>query len=108
MAEKSKPTPKPKPKVVGPFEAVTPPEMGADEIAARQPRSAPVESTVPSAEVQRKLEEEKRQAQERKAMERAYNRSLTNPDYAKGGMVGSASKRADGCAQRGKTRGKYL
>ena len=28
--------------------------------------------------------------------------------YAKGGMVGSASKRADGCAQRGKTRGKYL
>jgi hypothetical protein len=26
--------------------------------------------------------------------------------YAKGGSVGSASKRADGCAQRGKTRGK--
>lgn len=28
--------------------------------------------------------------------------------YAKGGKVGSASKRADGIAQRGKTRGKYL
>jgi hypothetical protein len=28
--------------------------------------------------------------------------------YAKGGMVGSASKRADGCAQRGKTRGKMV
>jgi len=28
--------------------------------------------------------------------------------YAKGGMVGSASKRADGCAQRGKTRGKLI
>jgi hypothetical protein len=27
---------------------------------------------------------------------------------AKGGMVGSASKRADGCAQRGKTRGKIV
>jgi hypothetical protein len=27
-------------------------------------------------------------------------------DYAKGGSVGSASKRADGCAQRGKTKGK--
>lgn len=26
--------------------------------------------------------------------------------YAKGGSVSSASKRADGCAQRGKTRGK--
>jgi hypothetical protein len=25
---------------------------------------------------------------------------------AKGGSVGSASKRADGCAQRGKTKGK--
>ena len=27
---------------------------------------------------------------------------------AKGGMVGSASKRADGCAIRGKTRGKVI
>jgi hypothetical protein len=27
---------------------------------------------------------------------------------AKGGMVSSASKRADGCAQRGKTRGKMV
>ena len=26
----------------------------------------------------------------------------------KGGMVGSASKRADGCAQRGKTKGKIV
>lgn len=28
--------------------------------------------------------------------------------YKKGGKVSSASSRADGCAQRGKTRGKYL
>lgn len=28
--------------------------------------------------------------------------------YAKGGSVGSASRRADGCAQRGKTRGKIV
>ena len=27
---------------------------------------------------------------------------------ASGGSVGSASKRADGCAQRGKTRGKFV
>jgi hypothetical protein len=27
-------------------------------------------------------------------------------DYAKGGKVSSASKRADGCCKRGKTRGK--
>jgi hypothetical protein len=28
--------------------------------------------------------------------------------YAKGGSVSSASKRADGCAQRGKTKGKFV
>ena len=32
----------------------------------------------------------------------------TNYEYKKGGMVGSASKRADGCAVRGKTRGKMI
>jgi hypothetical protein len=29
-------------------------------------------------------------------------------EMKKGGVVGSASKRADGCAQRGKTRGKMV
>ena len=28
--------------------------------------------------------------------------------FAKGGSVGSASKRADGCAQRGKTKGRII
>ena len=28
--------------------------------------------------------------------------------YKKGGKVGSASKRADGCCKRGKTRGKFV
>jgi len=28
--------------------------------------------------------------------------------YAKGGSVSSASKRADGCATKGKTRGKFI
>ena len=44
--------------------------------------------------------------------ERDLNKQLGyKPDavkYKKGGMVGSASKRADGCAQRGKTRGKMV
>lgn len=31
--------------------------------------------------------------------------AIKDMGYAKGGKVGSASKRADGCAQRGKTRG---
>jgi hypothetical protein len=36
-------------------------------------------------------------------------KTLQNPRVMKkGGKVSSASKRADGCAQRGKTKGKYL
>ena len=30
------------------------------------------------------------------------------PEYKKGGKVGSASKRADGIAQRGKTKGRMI
>jgi hypothetical protein len=30
------------------------------------------------------------------------------PGFKKGGSVGSASKRADGCAQRGKTKGRMI
>lgn len=35
-------------------------------------------------------------------------RKVRDMGYAKGGSVGSASKRGDGIAQRGKTRGRYL
>ena len=35
------------------------------------------------------------------------NRDITKA-YKKGGNVSTASKRADGCAQRGKTKGKFL
>jgi len=39
----------------------------------------------------------------------AYDRAMPSPErYAKGGSVGSASKRADGIAQRGKTKGRML
>jgi hypothetical protein len=34
--------------------------------------------------------------------------AIKDMGYAKGGSVGSASKRADGCAQRGKTKGKMV
>lgn len=32
----------------------------------------------------------------------------TSSTYKKGGSVSSASKRADGCAQRGKTKGRFV
>jgi hypothetical protein len=34
--------------------------------------------------------------------------SYNQAPYKKGGMVSSASKRADGCAQRGKTKGRFV
>jgi hypothetical protein len=56
------------------------------------------------------LEEAKQDAKDSataKKQEKAYNESLTTENKAKGGMV-SASKRADGCATKGKTRGKMV
>lgn len=50
------------------------------------------------------MEEQKREAKDTEATGKAYERSRTTP-FAKGGKVGSASKRADGIAQRGKTKG---
>lgn len=41
------------------------------------------------------------------AEEEAKNRKMVR-GYKAGGSVGSASKRADGCAQRGKTKGKMV
>lgn len=38
----------------------------------------------------------------------AYQQPQPLVTRKKGGMVGSASKRADGCAQRGKTKGKIV
>ena len=50
-----------------------------------------------------KDEEEERRAQEQAAAEQAAAQGMK-----KGGKVSSASKRADGIAQRGKTRGKMV
>ena len=51
-------------------------------------------------EAHQEIEDEKMREQARKA----YNAALTSEGMKKGGKV-SASKRADGIAQRGKTRG---
>lgn len=53
------------------------------------------------------VEDAKQEARDREnqpKVDRAYERSRTTP-YKAGGNVSSASKRADGCAQRGKTKG---
>jgi hypothetical protein len=56
------------------------------------------------------IEESKQDAKDSadaKKQDKAYNESLTTENKAKGGIV-SASKRADGCATKGKTRGKMV
>jgi len=35
-------------------------------------------------------------------------KKISDMGYASGGKVSSASKRADGCATKGKTRGKFV
>jgi hypothetical protein len=59
-------------------------------------------------ETRAKMEEAKAEVADRKAAadnEAAYNKAS---GLKKGGSVGSASKRADGIAQRGKTRGTMI
>jgi len=59
-----------------------------------------------------KDEEEERRAQEQAAAEQAAQGGMKKggkvKKMAKGGSVGSASKRADGIAARGKTRGRVV
>jgi hypothetical protein len=97
------------------MEAATPPEMGADEIEARRPRPRPAPDMAPSPEAQRKMREQLDQQGEEEAADRASETSrrssmgtLKPKQYAKGGSVSSASKRADGCAERGKTKGRFI
>jgi len=49
-----------------------------------------------------------RREQEKKAPTTATTMGEGKPKFKKGGSVGSASKRADGIAQRGKTKGRIV
>jgi len=66
---------------------------------------------------ERKMEARRRQRQEMTPGEREMvedvedqkmREKVKSMGYAKGGKVSSASKRADGCAQRGKTKGRMI
>ena len=55
---------------------------------------------------QKQSMQEAKDAEMQTKKDKAYNAAKTYPDdFAKGGKVSSASARADGIAQRGKTRG---
>lgn len=119
MADQRKTKPKPKPRArprpLGPFEAATPPVEVEQNRVMRRPPPPPPPSNIPSPEVQQRIRQQLEDQRMDEAMDRAadISRRSSMGTYkeerkAKGGMVGSASKRADGCAQRGKTRGKFI
>jgi len=74
------------------------------------PKATTVEKTVVKTAPSRANENYSNEGRGRptaKEMPSAKRGRKSNPEaYAKGGSVGSASKRADGIAQRGKTKGK--
>lgn len=119
MATQNKPVkpvkPLRRPQVVGPFEGVNPPEDVGAPTSPPPPR--PANELRVSPEVQRRADEEERLEELRDASGKAaeasrrasMGTSAKEPvKKAKGGMVGSASRRADGCAQRGKTKGRIV
>lgn len=63
-----------------------------------------------SKEAIQEMRDKKMREQMGKAYDKAREQSLGAPEkkYAKGGSVGSASRRADGCAKKGKTRGRIV
>lgn len=108
MATQSKPAKRPQ--VVGPFQGVNPPE-GVGAPPAEPPKPQANELT-PSAETLRRIEEERKLEELRdesgKAAEISRRSSMGTLKRAKGGTVSSASRRADGCAMRGKTKGRLV
>jgi hypothetical protein len=120
-----------KSKPVATGEAVPPPDsadrreflkeqeaMRRREAAAAAARRAAVKARE-RATGEQKLEDiktEDTQAEKDRKSREAYERFQPQPmrrggavkKYAKGGSVSSASKRADGCATKGKTRGKFV
>lgn len=90
------------------MQVLKPMPMGEDEKAARAradmsaaaARKDPTKAPVPADAIK-----EAKDAEMMKRMGKAYEKPNK---FAKGGSVGKASKRADGIAQRGKTKGRML
>jgi hypothetical protein len=95
----NKPTTAPKPEVSKPSETKTPASgMGPKNTFLTKERVDKAQDSM------RRYREEQKKKQ-RGVGEIQYD-TMGNPIMKRGGMVSSASKRADGIAQRGKTRGK--
>jgi membrane protein involved in colicin uptake len=81
----------------------------AEEAAAaeRRRRAASREAASSDAKLEQAVKD-KEQANKDRQMREAAERAKRQPMFKRGGSVSSASKRADGCATKGKTRGKFV
>lgn len=69
------------------------------------PKTPAAQEKAPSKESQQAAKDEAMRLREEKA---PTTKSEMGRVFKKGGQVGSASKRADGCAVRGKTKGRMV
>jgi hypothetical protein len=84
--------------------------------APKKPVPAPTDLGKPTAEAEARMRAQVEEAKTQSQMDAAYDAAAARSmgtykepvKKAKGGSVSSASARADGCAQRGKTRGKMV
>lgn len=79
----------------------------AADTAPAQMRDSLTPTPEQEARMRAQVEDERTQRRMDDAYEQAAPRSMRR-GFASGGAVGSASKRADGIAQRGKTKGRIL
>lgn len=83
------------------------PEAGPE---VRNPPLNPAEMTPSPAQMEKmrqQVADDKQAREAEKAYEEAKRRSMKR-GFAHGGKVSSASKRADGAAKRGKTKGRFV
>jgi UDP-N-acetylenolpyruvoylglucosamine reductase len=81
---------------------IEPPKKAPSKAAPKAPPKNP--DDIPPRNLQDALDEITRKKEEKAPTTKTEMGKM----FKKGGKVGSASKRADGCAQRGKTRGKFV
>ena len=81
----------------------------AEEAAAaeRRRRAASREATSSDAKLEQAVKDKERAMKDKQSQD-AYERVKRQPMFKRGGSVSSASKRADGCATKGKTKGRFV
>ena len=95
-----------------PMIPVLPDEFQRGVEAGPEVRQPPMseKDMIPTREQEDRMRRQVEEERKLRDMERGYNeaRKSMGRKFAKGGLVGSASKRADGIAQRGKTKGRII